>query len=232
LRSVWRNATLLIAKCQHEIDLIHASDSRVAVTQIPNGVDLAAFQPGLPIPDNGPLKLICVARLIERKGQAHLIQAIRRLADEGIAVMADLVGEGDSQANYRALAERLGVKQQVNFVGYVAREDIPRYYAAAHVFVLPSYYEGMALAAVEALSAGLPLVVTRTGGTEDLLEEGVNGLTFDWADVDQLTTHLRCLAKDRALARRMGAASRVRAVRFAWESIAATYRQLFEELLR
>jgi glycosyltransferase involved in cell wall biosynthesis len=230
LRSVWRNATPLIAKCRQEVDLIHASDSRVEVTQIPNGVDLAAFRPGPPIPDDGPLKLICVARLIERKGQAHLIQAIRRLVDDGVEVVADLVGDGDSLADYQALVERLGVGQRVNFLGYVAREDIPGYYAAAHVFVLPSYFEGMALAAVEALSAGLPLVVTRTGGTEDLVEEGVNGLTFDWADVDQLAAHLRCLAGDRALARRMGAASRARAARYGWEAIAATYRELFAGL--
>jgi glycosyltransferase involved in cell wall biosynthesis len=230
LRSVWRNATPLIAKCRHEIDLIQASDRRVAVTVIPNGVDLAAFQPGPPIPDTGPLKIICVARLIERKGQAYLIEAVRRLVAEGFDIVANLVGDGDSLGDYRALVERLGVVQRVNFTGYVAREEIPRHYAAAHVFVLPSYYEGMALAAVEALSAGLPLVVTRTGGTEDLVEEGANGLTFDWADVDRLTTHLRCLATDRALARRMGTASRNRATRFGWESIATVYRQLFTEV--
>ena len=97
--------------------------------------------------------------------------------------------------------------------------------------MLPSFYEGMALAALEALSSGLPLVVTRTGGTADLVEEGVNGLTYEWGDVSTLTAHLRHLTTDRALARRLGAASRLRAARFGWEAIAATYQQLFEVVL-
>jgi phosphatidyl-myo-inositol dimannoside synthase len=231
LRTVWRSATPLIAKCREEVDLIHQTDRHVPVTIIPNGVDLNAFRPGAPIPDDGPLKLICVARLIERKGQQYLIEAVRRLRDSGLEIIVDLVGTGDSLAAYRALAQQLNVAHCVNFVGYVPREEIPQHYAAAHVFVLPSYYEGMALAAVEALGAGLPLVLTRTGGTADVLEEGVNGFTFAWADVDALTAHLHCLAMNRALARQMGRASRLRAARFGWESIAATYRQLFEGLV-
>ena len=231
LRTIWRHATPLIAKCREEVDLIHQSDQQVPVTVIPNGVDLAAFQPGAPIPDDGPLNIICVARLIERKGQQHLIEAVHRLSESGLDVIAYLVGTGDSLSTYHSLAERLGVSQRINFVGYVPREEIPRHYAAAHVFVLPSYYEGMALAAVEALGAGLPLIVTRTGGTDEVAEAGVNGFIFNWADVDALTNHLRCLATDRALARQMGLASRARAARFGWESIAMTYQSLFAELV-
>ena len=231
LRTVWRSATPLIAKCREEVDLIHQTDRHVPVTIIPNGVDLNAFRPGAPIPDDGPLKIICVARLIERKGQRHLIEAVRRLSDVGLDVVVDLVGTGDSFSAYLALARQLEVEQRITFAGYVPREEIHQHYSAAHVFVLPSYYEGMALAALEALGAGLPLVVTRTGGTDDVVAEGVNGLTFDWADVEALTAHLRRLAADRALARQMGVASRARAARFGWESIAATYRKLFEELI-
>lgn len=231
LRTTWRHATPLIAKCREEVDLIHASDPGVPVTVIPNGVELGAFRPGPPIPDDGPLNVLCVARLIERKGQPHLIEAVKRLSDEGLDVVVNLVGTGDSLDAYQALTRQLGVQQRVKFVGYVPREAIPEHYAAAHVFALPSFYEGMALAALEALSAGLPLVVTRTGGTADLVEEGVNGLTYEWGDVATLTAHLRRLATDRALARQLGAASRVRAARFGWEAIAATYRQVFETVL-
>ncbi|MFN8570043.1 MAG: glycosyltransferase family 4 protein [Kouleothrix sp.] len=74
----------------------------------------------------------------------------------------------------------------------------------------------MSVATLEALAAGLPVVVTRTGGTAELVEERVNGLTFDWGDLDALTAHLARLAADRALARRMGAAARRRAEQFSW----------------
>jgi phosphatidyl-myo-inositol dimannoside synthase len=230
LRAIWRAATPLVAKCAQEIDMIHGADRTVDVTYIPNGVDPSIFQPGPSIPDSGPLHIICVARLIERKGQHHLIQAVRRLMEENVDVRLSLVGTGDAQAECKALAQRLGVTKQVEFAGYVPREYIPARVAAAHVFALPSYNEGMAIAALEAMAAGLPVVLTRTGGTDELVEDGVNGLTFDWADVDTLTAHLRRLATDRALARRMGAASRTRAMQFSWDVLARRYLDVFSQM--
>ncbi len=110
------------------------------------------------------------------------------------------------------------------------REEIAGHYARAHVFVLPSYNEGMSVATLEAMAAGLPLVVTRTGGTAELVEEGVNGYTSNWADIDALTDYLRTFGQDRALAQHMGAASRARALNFSWEISARRYLDIFEEL--
>lgn len=231
IRAIWRGAEVVVAKCAREAEMIGAVDARVPVMLVPNGVDLAAFRPA-PVAEGGPLRLICVARLIERKGQPQLIEAIARLAAEGLDVRAELVGTGDAQASYAALARRLGVAERVSFAGYVPREGLAERYAAAHAFVLPSYNEGMSVATLEALAAGLPLVVTRTGGTAELVDEPANGLTFGWGDVDALTAHLRRLAADRELARRMGAASRQRAERFGWGDAARGYARLFERVAR
>ena len=230
IRRVWQKANYVVAKCAGEIEMIHVLDSSVNVRFIPNGVDLAVFQPGPAMPDDGPLHVVCVARLIERKGQGHLIEAIKRLTDSGIKVVLSLIGTGDSQRNYEDQARRLGIGDRVRFVGYVPREEINAYYNSAHVFALPSYNEGMSLAVLEAMAAGLPLVVTRTGGTAELVEEGVNGYSFNWADVDALTNYLRMLAKDRALARRMGASSRARAAFFGWDVIADRFLEVFNQI--
>lgn len=227
IRSIWRGADTVIAKCAEEITMIHAVDSEIAIDLLPNGVDLNIFRPGLPTPNDGPLRVLCSARLIERKGQHHLIEAMRSLTNAGIDARLSLVGTGDAHAALMAQARQLGVGDRVNFAGYVPRQMIAQHYAAAHVFALPSFNEGLSLSALEALSAGLPLVLTRTGGTDDLVEEGVNGLTFDWADVDQLTAHLRRLALDRDLGRRMGVASRERAMQFSWDVIAERYLEIF-----
>jgi glycosyltransferase involved in cell wall biosynthesis len=228
LRAIWRGATAVIAKCTEEIAMIHWVDPAVEVTLIPNGVDLRAFQPGAPAPDDGPLRLICAARLIERKGQHHLIEAVKRLTDEHIDVQLELAGTGDAHASLQAQAGRLGVADRVVFSGYVPREEISAHYAAAHVFVLPSFNEGLSLAALEGLASGLALVLTRTGGTADLVEDGVNGLTFAWGDVATLTQHLRSLAMDRARVRRMGGQSRLRAERFGWPAITRQFVDVFE----
>jgi phosphatidylinositol alpha-1,6-mannosyltransferase len=231
IRAIWRGAAAVVAKCGGEADMIRAVDRGVDVSLIANGVDSAAFQPAA-IPDGGPLRLICVARLIERKGQHHLIEAVRRLTAEGVDLTLELVGTGDAQQAYQEQAAAAGIAERVQFAGYVAREAIAARYAAAHIFVLPSYNEGMSVATLEALAAGLPVVVTRTGGTAELVDEGVNGLTFNWADVESMVAHLRHLAADRGLARRMGAASRAHAEHFSWESAARQYLDIFAEITR
>jgi phosphatidylinositol alpha-1,6-mannosyltransferase len=231
IRAIWHGAETVVAKCEGEAEMIRAMDDKVRISLVPNGVDLAAFQPGEPIPDDGPLRLLCVARLIERKGQHHLIEAVKRLTDSGVAVTLDLVGTGDARPAYEARVRELGLSERARFVGYVPREEIAAYYAAAHVFVLPSYNEGMSVSTLEAMAAGLPIIVTHIGGTAELVEEGVNGLTFDWADVDTLTAHLQHLATDRVLARRMGAASRALAERFSWDAATERYLGLLAGLI-
>jgi len=230
IRAIWRGAEVVVAKCAGEADMIRAVDSRATISLVPNGVDLDAFQPGGSIPDDGPLCLICVARLIERKGQRHLIEAMRRLTDEGIKVTLDLIGTGDARRDYEAQVQKLDLNHGVRFLGYVPREQIAAHYAGAHVFVLPSYNEGMSVSTLEAMAAGLPVVVTRTGGTAELVEEEVNGFTFDWGDVERLTEHLCHLANDRARARKMGSISRARAASFSWDAAAERYLTIFEQM--
>jgi len=226
IRSIWNNAEIVIAKCAAEAELIHKIDPRVGVTIIPNGVDAEQFNPGEPIPDKGPLKLLCVARLIKRKGQHHLIEAVKRITDQGIELTLDLVGSGDAEGEYRALVKFLQLEDRINFHGYIPREKMPDIYAQAHIFVLPSYNEGMSVATLEAMACGLPVIVSRTPGTEDLVKEGENGFTFAWGDIKTLTNHLLELESDRAYARRMGQESRKLAYRFSWESSSNKFNQI------
>ncbi|HZQ05896.1 MAG TPA: glycosyltransferase family 4 protein [Anaerolineae bacterium] len=226
IRATWRFAAHVIAKCDDEAAMIHRVDAKTCVSIVANGVDTDAFTPAV-IPDDGALRVLCVARLIERKGQHHLIESLKRLTDSGVNVTLELVGTGDAQAANEAQARVFGIADRVQFAGYVPREEIAKWYANAHVFVLPSYNEGMSVATLEAMAAGLPIVVTRTGGTKELVQEGVNGLTFQWSDVDTLTAHLKFLALHRPRAREMGNASRRRARQFSWDAAAARYLEMF-----
>lgn len=229
IKAIWRGARRLVAKCRAEAEMMLAVQPGMRIDLVPNGVDLDAF-PFAPITDGGPLRLICVARLIERKGQHHLITALRQLVDQGCDVTLELVGEGDARAANEALARRLGLTERITFAGYVPREQIAARYAAAHVFVLPSYNEGMSVATLEAMAAGLPAVITRTGGAEELVAEGVSGNIVPWGDVSALAERLRTLAQHRDLARQMGRVARARAQNFSWEAAVAQYLALFAEL--
>ncbi len=230
IRRIWRGAERVVAKSEREIELIHALDSALNCLLIPNGVDLDAFKPNASMDEKEPLRILCVGRLIERKGQHHLIEAVKRLTDDGIDVELDLIGTGDAHSDNEAQVVRLGLTDRVHFRGYVPREKIAEHYAAAHVFVLPSYNEGMSVALLEAMASGLAVVVTPTGGTPELVAPEVNGLIFNWADVDGLTASLRRLARDRSMVSRMGEASRKRAGDFSWDRAASRYIDLLNRL--
>jgi glycosyltransferase involved in cell wall biosynthesis len=230
IRRIWHGAERVIAKSEHEIEMIHAVDPTLDCLLVPNGVDGNRFKPISDAPDDGPLRLLCVGRLIERKGQHHLIEAVKRLTDEKIDVRLDLVGTGDARSDNEALVAQLGLADRIRFLGYVPREVIAEHYAAAHVFVLPSYNEGMSVALLEAMASALAVVATRTAVTPELVESEVNGLVFDWGDVDRLTAHLRSLAQDRSALRRMGTASRQRAAGYSWDRAALRYIELLKRL--
>jgi glycosyltransferase involved in cell wall biosynthesis len=148
--------------------------------------------------------VLFVGRLVERKGCDVLLQACARLEKPVTVVIA---GDGVARAPWTAEAARLGV--DARFVGDVALDDLPRYYQAADLFVLPSLVEVWGLVLNEAALAGLPLVATRcSGAAEDLIVEGENGTTVTPGSVDELAAAL-----DRLLSRRdrlveMGVASR------------------------
>lgn len=230
LRATWRAAETVVAKCEGEAEMIRTVDTSVRISTIANGVDLSMFSPTAQTQEAKPFQILCVGRLIERKGQTHLLEAVKRLGDMGINVRLTLVGTGDEHAAYQEQAQTLGIAARVHFAGYVPREHIAASYAAAHVFVLPSYNEGMSVATLEAMAAGLPVVITRTGGSTELVKEGKNGFTFAWADVDALTAYLQRLATDRALTCQMGRASRDHAATFSWEAAAERYLTLFQSL--
>ncbi len=114
---------------------------------------------------SGPL-ILSVGALIPRKGQALLIEALSELPDATLM----LAGHGESESDYRALAERLGVADRVRFMGNVPHDDLPALFAAADVMALVSASEGLANVWVEALACGTPIVASDVGGIRELMK--------------------------------------------------------------
>ncbi len=114
---------------------------------------------------SGPL-ILSVGALIPRKGQALLIEALSDLPDATLM----LAGHGESESDYRALAERLGVADRVSFMGNVPHDDLPALFAAADVMALVSASEGLANVWVEALACGTPIVASDVGGIRELMK--------------------------------------------------------------
>jgi glycosyltransferase involved in cell wall biosynthesis len=196
--------------------------SRLAVT--PNGVDARRFRPverkdavraALDLPTEG-LHAIFIGREWEGKG---LRVALEALADAP-AWRLVVVGEGDP-LRYAALADELGVRDRVHFVA--PTPDLVRYYQAADAFLLPTGYETFSLVTYEAAACGLPLLVTRVSGVEDILEDGTNGYVIA-REPSSIAACLKRLAASPALRARMGAAARAAVEDIDWAAMVASYR--------
>ena len=225
LRTIWKASSGIVVKSEGEREMIRKAMPSLEPVIIPNGVDTAMFSPpAAPRPTTGPLRVLCVARLIERKGQDQLIRATAETP--GVELL--LAGGGDARPAYEELASTLGVADRVRFLGEVDRKDLPDLYRGADLFAMTSFNEGMSNAMLEAMASGLPVLVTQTAGTAEIVEEGVNGWTLAWQDAATLTARLtRAVARRDELAA-LGAAARDKVSRFTWAAAAQRYLKLLE----
>ncbi len=202
-----------------------------AVSTIPNGVDHAAFAPPpdggaadrerLGLPPDAPVALF-IGGDWSRKGLREAIDGVAGAPDWHLVV----AGDGD-RAEFVEQARRAGAAERVRFVGKLA-DPRPAYWAA-DALVLPSGYEAFSLVTLEAAAAGLALVVSRINGTEELVEDGVNGF-FCERDGAAIAARLRALGADRPLLAGVGAAARRSAEAYDWERIVDAYERLYAEL--
>lgn len=166
-----------------------------------NGVDTAAFHPGLAaefrrtiragigISERVPL-LLFVGSGFERKGVPQLLQATAKMRRAETRVV--IVGADRKLQAMRALAGKLGLGSRVHFTGPL--QDVRPWYGAADGFVLPTLYDPCPNAALEALACGLPIVTSTTCGAQEWVRAGENGWVVDAIDVDELADRLDDLA--------------------------------------
>ena len=150
-----------------------------------------------------PVVLTC-ARLDQQKGHDVLLRAAAQLPEVAFA----LAGEGPERARLEALAGELGIADRVLFLGY--RTDIPQLLAACDVFALPSLYEGSSLAVLEAMAARRAVVSSAIGGTDELIDDGEDGVLVAPGEVEPLAAALRQLLADGERRERLGRRARER----------------------
>jgi glycosyltransferase involved in cell wall biosynthesis len=142
-----------------------------------------------------------------------------------------IVGQGGLREELEAHAARLGIASHVRLLGH--REDVRDLLSLYDIFVLPSLSEGMPLALLEAMGAGLPAIATRVGGIVEVLEDRKTGLLVPPEDGGALADTIMALLENRALAKELGEAARqVATTRYSLAGMVRAYEDVYSELVR
>ena len=172
------------------------------------GLDLSCFPVVARSPVGEPLRILCVGRLVEEKGQDVLVAAVGDLVARGVPVALVLVGEGPHRPVIEAAVREHGLAEVVTLTGSVGQDEILAWYRWADVFALLSYAEGLPVVLMEAMATGLPVVTTRIAGIPELVEDGTSGFVVTPGDAVEAAAAFRRLAEDPAYATAVGANAR------------------------
>jgi glycosyltransferase involved in cell wall biosynthesis len=179
------------------------------------GIDLNRFRPKRNVKvreelglRSGDTALGTVARFTEQKGHTVLLDAAPVVLKAFPRAHFIFAGDGPLRETLQAQSERLGLMGRVHFLGF--RSDVPEMLNAFDVFVLPSLYEGLPNAVLEAMACGLPVVATRVDGTPEAVVHGESGLLVDPADPRRLADALVRVLSNARLRNRLGRAARKR----------------------
>jgi glycosyltransferase involved in cell wall biosynthesis len=205
---------------------------------IPNGIDSAFFEeeqnslprePQLGLPP-GALTVGIVGRLLPDKGHEHLFQALALLEDEFPELVVLVVGDGPRAGPLRTLRDRMQLRDKIVFTGI--RRDMKKIYQALTLFAMPSFREGLPMALLEAMLAGVPVVATGVGGIPDLLGGGERGRLAEIADPAGLAKEIRDLLLNPSEARSMAnRASAFVAAEYSSNAMARRTESLYREIL-
>jgi glycosyltransferase involved in cell wall biosynthesis/peptidoglycan/xylan/chitin deacetylase (PgdA/CDA1 family) len=200
------NKTMIVDEClglySDKVHVVHC------------GVDTEWFAQRVPSSDRSRFEIMCVASFEPIKGHRYLIRACQQLLLRGVDFTCHLVGDGPQRSEIEQQIEGAGLRDVVMVHGAKTRLEVARMMARCDAAVLASAptrrgkREGIPVALMEAMSAGLPVVATKTGGVPELVDDDCNGLLVAPADPEALANALERLAADPALRERLGSAGR------------------------
>ncbi|MBA7597480.1 D-inositol-3-phosphate glycosyltransferase [subsurface metagenome] len=208
------------------------------VVDIPPGVDFNLFKPTLgnirdkfSIGDNR--LLLFVGRFVPLKNLPFLITTFRRVIEERKDIRLMLVGEGPLKNTIKGLVKKYQLEKYIIFTGRVPNDELPKYYSAADIFIMPSSYDNFPNSILEAMACELPIVATRVGGIPQQIQEGKNGLLIESNNIEEFKTAILKLINNDKLAQEIGRGNREMVKeRYSWIESAQRLKKIYRFLLK
>ncbi len=229
IKHIWKKSDFTIANSQGLKELALKSAPKKDIGVIYNGIKIDEFVPAIQKPDD-VFNILSVCRLTERKGINYLIDSMPEILKNYPKAKLLLAGEGDQMENLKKQTRQLDLKEKVEFLGRVDHEKIADIFKKAHVFVLPSLNEGMSNTMLEALSSGLPIIATDTGGTKELVVEGENGFIIQMKSAQDIAKKVTKIIENPELQKTLGRQSRQKAESMSWKKVAGEYLNLYKKI--
>jgi glycosyltransferase involved in cell wall biosynthesis len=195
---------------------------------VPNMVDERSFALGEPKSEKIVFFTLC--GITEQKGVDHLLEAIALWNPPSDSYEFRIGGVGPKRKHYQAMANALGLGDHVKWLGAVSRDDAPELFRQCHIYVMPSRHETFGVVYAEAIACGKPIIATRCGGPEFIVNDG-NGLLVDVGDVSALSQAMQKLATNWAHYN-SGSIRRNFEKRFSRHAVVSQLREVYDEVVR
>jgi glycosyltransferase involved in cell wall biosynthesis len=217
-------------------DIIVVPSRFVAQTLVENGVpvkkirinrfgtDLMQFHPSGTSKRTSPLIFLFVGAHTARKGLPLLLKAWKKISPRDAELW--IVGKGQLPEKARHTADN-----RIRWLGSVSRQQLPKIFQSAHVFVCPSFFEGLAQVQVEAAACGLPIITTTAAGGDEIIENGRTGVLLDAGNVDQLSEAISRFIECPKLIYSMSEEVRKQLSRLSWSEYGTRWQRILQELL-
>lgn len=207
-----RHACFVSAVTRQLKEQIHGVLPGIKVPVIRMGVDIDEFRPA-PRGETAPVEILSVSRLNPTKGHVHYLRALARLSVADVTFRYRIAGSGPAEQRISDSIVELGLAERVEMLGSVSQHDVLALLRDSDIFVLSSFGKGEAapVAVMEAMACGLAVICSRIGGTEDMIDDGVDGILIAQQDEDALAEATGSLIAHPELRKRLGESARVRA---------------------
>lgn len=226
LNSGFRHASVITALSNFLATWPRSQGFKNGIAIIPNGVDVKKFSGAL-MPHEGTV-LITTSRLVHKNAVDDVIRALAMLPAD---VRFKVLGTGPDESALKMLAQKEGVADRVEFLGFIKHDDMPGHLHRADLYIRPSRSEGQGASFIEAMAAGLPLLATMVGGIPDFLVDGETGFAVEVDNPKSIADGVKKAIAQPELVRAISERNKQRAGRYDWDILAARMRQeAFEPL--
>ena len=235
-RAIMGGAAWIVATCSDEVfELVREGADRRRISVVPCGVNTARFRPGGPAEERRAPRVVCVGRLVERKGVDDVMRALAGLPGVELVVAGGPSHErlaNDPEARrLAALASDLGVADRVDLRGGIPRDAVASLMRSADAVVCVPWYEPFGIVPLEAMACGVPVVASTVGGMIDTVVNGETGVHVPPRQPDRLRAALATLLSDPGRRTTLGAGGVRRArERYTWDRVAGATLDVYSKL--